>query len=149
MSKLRKSLKIASIVAILCGLFFTIGSFSMLEDLTPYSSDTDELIAILGFALGVLGLLSGLLGPSFLKRTLLRTAQNQQMHVYEDHIEGRATRISGSAQNQVEFYETYDKISSVSTTETYISVNLKDGSAVRCVAINAQDLAAIIRTKLI
>lgn len=148
MSKIRKNTRMASIVAIICGLVFIIIGFSMTEDLTPYSSDMDKLAAFFGFGLGVLSLLFGLVAPSFLKKVLLRIAQNQQMYVYEDHIEGRATRISGSTQTQMDFYETYDKINSVSTTETHISINLKDGNAVRCIALNAQELATIIRTKL-
>lgn len=149
MRKIRKPLRIASIIGIIGGTIFAIVGFSMIEELTPYSRDIDVLSAFLAFALGVLSVLSGLFAPSLLKKTLARTAQRQKMDVYEDHIEGHATQISGTTQIQINFYETYDKISSVSTTETHISVNMKDGGIVRCVALNAQDIAETIRAKLV
>lgn len=150
-SAMRKSLKtirIFSILSVICGILFILACYPMIEEQAPYSRDQDMIIPILGFALGVLGLLTGLLATPFAKSNMRKIAQNQELSVYGDHIAGRATRISGSTQMPMNFYETYDKISSVSTTQTQIMINLKDGSSIRCIALNAQDVAECIRGEI-
>ncbi len=149
MSKSLKTIRIVSIVAVICGLFFVLAGFAMIEEQTPYSHDEDMIIPLLGFSMGVLSLLIGLFATPFAKANMRKIAQNQELNVYEDHIAGRATRISGSAQMPTDFYETYDKISSISTTETQIIINLKGGNSIRCIALNAQDLAEYIRGKIV
>ncbi len=146
-----KTLKIirrASIIAIVAGLIFTICGFNMLDSLKPYSDDLEEIGAMGAFSLGILGILAGILCPLFLKKAVLNGAKSQELRIFEDHIEGKGTYISGTAQTLMSFSETYSKIESVSTTETHISFNMKNGNAIRCVALNAQEMSDYVRNKL-
>lgn len=143
-----RTMRIVAVAAIVLGLIFMVGGFSMLDSLEPYADDSDELIAITGVVLGLLGVLVGIFYLPLYKKILKSGARSQELRIYDNHIEGRGTLISGPTQTLMSFNETYDKIGSISTTETHISFNMKNGNAIRCIALNATEISNFVRSKL-
>ncbi len=143
-----KPVKTASVVLLAIGALLTCCSFPMAGDLGPNAGDAEMLGAIGGLALGILSLIAGAAGLIVSKKLVSNVAVGEELMVYEDHIEGKGLRLSGGAQLKSEFYVAYDRISGVSTTDIGVSIHLKNGDMLRCVATNANEVAQAIRTRL-
>lgn len=120
----------------------------MVNSLGPYADDSEELIAVAGIAIGLIAILAGILCPILQKKSVKNGAKTQALRIYDNHIEGKGTLISGTTQTLMSFNETYDKIESISTTETHISFNMKNGNAIRCIALNGEEISNFVRTRL-
>lgn len=143
-----KPMKTASVVLLAIGALLTCCSFPMAGDLGPNAGDAEMLGVIGGIALGILSLIAGVAGLFLSKKLISNVAEGEKLLVYGDHIEGKGLRLSGGTQTKSEFYVVYDRISGVSTTDIGISINLKNGDALRCVATNANEVAQAIRARL-
>ncbi len=120
----------------------------MVDSLGPYADDSEKLIAVAGISIGFVAVLAGVFCPILQKKTIENGAKSQDLRIYADHIEGKGTLVSGATQTLMAFNETYDKIESVSTTETHVSFNMKNGNSIRCIALNADDISNFVRNKL-
>lgn len=139
-----KALKF-TIFAIVLGIIVTFVGNILLEDITYFSKDYEELLAIVVFVMGILLIVLGLAFPFAAKVT----AGKCRIAVYEDRIEGRAFRIVANTQTLTDFYERYDKIDSVSTAKNNVSINLRSGNSIRCTAFNAEQVAKAIRERIV
>ena len=138
------SLKIA-LIGISLGILCIFVGNTLEENLTYYSKDYEELMAMGIYSLGVLMVLLGI-GMPFFSRS---NAGKSVLAVYDDHIEGSGFQIAGNVQTFVNFYEKYDKIQSVSTAGNIISINLSDGKSLNCTAYNAEEVASAIRARIL
>ncbi len=146
--KFLRTMKIVSTILIVLGALFAIGGFSMVNSLGPYADDSEKLIAVAGISIGLIAILAGIFCPILQKKSVKNGAKSQELRIYNDHIEGKGTLISGATQTLMGFNETYDKIESISTTETHISFNMKNGNAIRCIALNAEEISHFVRNRL-
>lgn len=148
MGKFIRTMTIVSVILVIWGFLFSFLGFSLYGQLGPFAKDSEKFMSIAMISLGIIAILAGIIFPIAVKSIVKSSAKNQEIRIYSDHVEGRAIRISGSTQTLLEFYETFDKIDSVSTTETNVSINLKDGNAIRCIASNAQEIASFLRSRI-
>lgn len=146
--KFSRTMRIVSAILIVLGSLFAVGGFFMVNSLGPYADDSEILIAVVGISIGLVAVLVGIFYPSLQKKTIKNGAESQELHVYNDHIEGKGTLLSGATQTLMDFHETYDRIESISTTETHISFNMQNGNAIRCIALNAEEIGDFVRSKL-
>lgn len=146
--KFLRTMRIVSAILIVLGILFAVGGFSMVDSLGPYADDSEKLIAVAGISIGFVAVLAGVFCPILQKKTIENGAKSQDLRIYADHIEGKGTLVSGATQTLMAFNETYDKIGSVSTTETHVSFNMKNGNSIRCIALNADDISNFVRNKL-
>lgn len=134
-----------SIFAIVLGIAVTFVGYILLEDLTYFSKDSEEWMAIGVFAVGIILVVLGIVFPVAARIT----AGKCKIDVFEDHIEGKAFKVVANTQTLMDFYETYDKISSVSTAKNIVSINLLSGNSIRCTAFNAEQVSKAIRGRIV
>lgn len=134
-----------SVYCIIVGVITCIAGQWSIDSLNYFSKDYEEILAIGIYVLGIILILGAVVYPF----GMTYVAKKCRMHIYEDCITGECFRIVANSQTLVNFQESYDKISSVSTIKNNIMVNLKDGSTLRCNAYNAEDVAAAIRARIV
>ncbi|MGM9618630.1 MAG: hypothetical protein ACI3W8_02155 [Oscillospiraceae bacterium] len=126
--------------SVLCIVFgvaaVAIGS-ELIDEINYFSKDYEDIVAYLVFGFGVMAILTGVIYPFSAKKI----AEKSVINVYEDHIEGKMAFTN--------FYETYDKIRSVTVIKNLVSVNLVYGNAINCTAYNAEQVAKAIRERIV
>lgn len=138
-----KSLKL-SLISILLGIVVTFAGKASINNLNYFSKDYEVILAKSVYVFGILMIVLSFFYPFAIKAI----AKKQTINVYEDHIEGKAFNIVANTQTLVDFYETYDKISSVSTIENNVIINLLSGNSIKCIAFNSNQIAGAIRERI-
>lgn len=134
-----------SIFCIVMGIIAIWAGQKLIDSLTYFSRDYEKIMAEAVYVLGYIMIMLAVIYPFCMKYI----AKKNTMYVYTDCIEGVCFRIVASTQTLVNFQETYNNISSVSTVKNKIMVNLKDGCTLRCNANNAENVAAAIRERIV
>jgi hypothetical protein len=115
-----------------------------MTNLSRYADDSEKFLSTGLAVAGGLGILVAIIYPAAQKSLISK----QILYVYDDHIEGKACYRTANSQSLLQVYETYDKISSVSTQKNAVLLNLKDGRVLQCPAYNAEEIASAIRVRI-
>ncbi len=128
---------VLGVLSVLAGIFFMVIGMEMQEQLHYFSKDSEVFAAMFVTGWGGVSFWLGIVIPIFMRILASKTV----LTVYDDHIEG-SSPFTGNC------YETYDKISSVSTGTNRVSLNLSNGKSIGYIAYNAEAVASAIRARI-
>lgn len=137
----------------IAGGIFLLWIGNYLFEPTSYYRRYDESDMYMLYFFMLMGGISILLGFVVLVFPFLIKSKTKKYHIsiYNDRIIGKGLIHSqdGLSGQMMDFQEKSEDISSVSTANRSIVVNMKDGRRIDCLADNYEDIAEIIRTHLI